>query len=233
VRITYGIGTPSSTRCEFTGWNRGLIDVGMVIGNESSRRRTNSVRGYCATVIGNTYGVYEATASEIGSSVYGVTAHVYSTNAGAYGTFNSLYGNGVYYSGGLAGTGAKSCVARTSQGPTLFDCQESPKNWLEDSGDGQLSAGSAHIELDPLFLETVTIDEANPMRVFAQLKDDCNRTFVRHRSTGFDVYEIRNGTSSAEFSYRVVATRKGFESKRLDYCEVPEIDSYLYPELRQ
>jgi hypothetical protein len=33
--------------------------------------------------------------------------------------------------------------------------------------------------------------------------------------------------------YRVVAKRKGFEDKRLDYCEAAETDSYLYPELRE
>jgi hypothetical protein len=51
--------------------------------------------------------------------------------------------------------------------------------------------------------------------------------------TGFDVVELRGGSSSVPFCYRVVAKRKGFEQKRLDYCEAAETDPYLYPGLRE
>ena len=111
-------------------------------------------------------------------------------------------------------------------------CQESPENWFEDFGEGQLVNGRCHIELDPLFLETVAIDERSPMHVFIQLKGPSQGTFVQTGTTGFDVIEQDDGSSSIAFSYRVVAKRRGFESKRLDYCEAAERDSYLYPELR-
>jgi hypothetical protein len=140
---------------------------------------------------------------------------------------------GVYYSGGLGGSGAKNCIVRTSQGPTKLYCQESPECWFEDFGEGRLLNGRAHIELDPLFLETVTVDGANPMKVFVQLGDECNGVFVRRGVTGFDVVELHGGSSSVPFCYRVVAKRKGFETKRLDYCEAAETDPYLYPELRE
>jgi len=139
----------------------------------------------------------------------------------------------VYYNGGLAGSGTKSCVVRTSKGPTLLYCQESPENWFEDVGRGRLMAGSAHIELDPVFVETVTIDEAHPMEVFVQLRDDCRGVFVKAGTTGFDVRELQGGTSDAEFSYRVMAKRKGFEEKRLDVCAAGRTDTYLYPEFRE
>ena len=42
-----------------------------------------------------------------------------------------------------------------------------------------------------------------------------------------------NAVDGTRFDYRIVAKRKGFESKRLDYCTVAETDSYLYPELRE
>lgn len=144
----------------------------------------------------------------------------------------SVSGTGVYYSNGLAGTGSKSCVVKTSKGPTLLYCQESPESWFEDFGEGQLSAGRCHIELDPLFLETVTINETNPMKVFIQLNDDCNGTFVERGQTGFDVIELQRGQSSARFTYRVVAKRCGFEGKRLDVCEAARTDPYLYPEMK-
>jgi len=130
----------------------------------------------------------------------------------------------------LAGTGTKSCVVKTSKGPTLLYCQESPENWFEDFGQGQLVNGRAHIMLDNIFLETVTIDAADPMKVFVQLEGDCKGVYVSKRANSFDVIELSNGTSSVPFSYRVVAKRKGFENRRLEYTKSGENDPYLYPE---
>jgi hypothetical protein len=56
---------------------------------------------------------------------------------------------------------------------------------------------------------------------------------VEKGATGFDVIELRGGTSSVPFDYRVVAKRKGFEQMRLEYCEAAESDPYLYPEMRE
>jgi hypothetical protein len=56
---------------------------------------------------------------------------------------------------------------------------------------------------------------------------------VNKGQTGFDVVERQGGSSNGTFDYRVVAKRKGFESRRLDYCKAAEKDSYLYPELRE
>lgn len=171
------------------------------------------VWGHCSEISG--YGVYGSTSS--GTGVYG----------------HSTSGTGVYYSGGLAGTGSKSCIVKTSKGPTLLYCQESPENWFEDFGEGQLNAGRCYIELDPLFLETVTINDRNPMKVFIQLNDDCNGTYVERGRTGFDVIELQAGQSNARFTYRVVAKRSGFEDKRLNVCEAAKTDPYLYPEMKE
>jgi hypothetical protein len=150
---------------------------------------------------------------------------------GNYGTLGSV-GYGVYYSGGLGGSGSKSCIVKTSQGPTALYCQESPESWFEDFGQGTLVKGRAHVELDPLFLETVTIDAGNPMRIFVELGGDCNGVYVAKGTSGFDVIELQGGSSSVPFDYRVVAKRRGFEGKRLAYCEEAESDPYLYPELK-
>ena len=152
------------------------------------------------------------------------------TNYGLYGLASGGTNNiGVYYSGGLAGTGTKSCVVKTSRGPTLLYCQESPENWFEDFGQGQLVNGRAHIMLDNLFLETVTIDAADPMKVFVQLEGDCKGVYVSKGANSFDVIELNHGTSNVPFSYRVVAKRKGFENMRLEYTKSGENDPYLYP----
>ncbi|MBN1426007.1 hypothetical protein JXA88_15770, partial [Candidatus Fermentibacteria bacterium] len=209
----------------------------------SAASEGRGVTGIATAATGMNYGVYGQNDSAAGSGVYGSGYHgvwgdgqygVYGDGYyGVTGHTTSTYGYGVYYSGGLAGTGTKSCVVKTSKGPTLMYCQESPENWFEDFGEGQLVSGRAHIELDPVFLETVTIDAANPMKVFVQLGDDSRGVFVRKGTTGFDVVETQGGASSIPFDYRVIAKRQGFEAKRLDVCEAARTDSYLYPELRE
>lgn len=112
--------------------------------------------------------------------------------------------------------GTKNAVVPTSYGYRKLYSQESPEVWFEDFGEGKLVGGLARIELDPLFLETVTINDKNPLKVFIQLNDDCNGVYVQRRATGFEVKELRAGTSSARFTYRVVAKRMGFETARLE-----------------
>lgn len=67
----------------------------------------------------------------------------------------------------------------------------------------------------------MTIDEKNPLKVFIQLNDDCNGVYVQRQATGFEVKELKAGTSGARFSYRVVAKRKGFETARLEAAHDP------------
>ena len=220
------------------------------------------VYGFAIRTGGGTRGVWGESASTSGVGVYGrasdttgtgittgVSGECWSTNGravfggsvastgpthGVWGVSNSSTGYGVYYSGGLAGSGSKSCVVKTSQGPTLMYCQESPENWFEDFGEGRLVNGRAHIELDPLFLETVTIDTANQMKVFLQTCDEtCLDLAVKRDQTGFEVTCPTNPQGNGVFMYRVVAKRKGFEEKRLDYCKAGETDFYLNPDLME
>ncbi|MBN1426014.1 hypothetical protein JXA88_15805, partial [Candidatus Fermentibacteria bacterium] len=229
----------------------------------SAASEGRGVTGVATATTGTTYGVYGHSDSIDGYGVYGEGpergVYGYGVHYGVYGEgpergvygygyhgvcgdgyygvighTTSTYGYGVYYSGGLAGTGTKSCVVKTSKGPTLMYCQESPENWFEDFGEGLLVNGRCHVELDPVFLETVTIDAANPMKVFIELEDEeCAGIVVKRGFTGFDVIERQDGQSSSPFWYRVVAKRQGFEAKRLDVCEAARTDSYLYPELRE
>jgi len=92
-------------------------------------------------------------------------------------------------------------------------------------------AAKAHIELEPLFLETVTISDLYPMEVFVQQREDRKGTCVITCDTGFDVIELQGGRSKASFSYRVMAKRKGYEDERLRETDVGYNDPNLYPEL--
>ena len=124
----------------------------------------------------------------------------------------------------------KNAIVSTSLGDKKLYCQESPEVWFEDFGEGQLQDGLARIELDPLFLETVTIDAKNPLKVFIQLNDDCNGVYVKRLAAGFQVRELRGGASGAHFTYRVVAKRKGFETTRLETAaDIPKLAALPAP----
>ncbi len=205
---SYGLQGGGYFEC---GWGYGLYGV------------SNPTTGYSGGVWGETF-------STMGEGVHGWARAASGATYGVYGQADSPSGFGVYYSGGLAGTGTKSCVVKTSKGPTLLYCQESPECWFEDVGGGQLANGKAHVELDAVFLETVTIDHDNPMRVFVELGGDCQGVYVVKGATGFDVRELQGGTSSVPFDYRVLAKRKGLETRRLDVCEAARRDPHLYPE---
>jgi len=56
---------------------------------------------------------------------------------------------------------------------------------------------------------------------------------VKRGLSGFDVVSQTNPDARGIFIYRVVAKRRGFEEKRLDYCAAAERDPYLYPEFRE
>jgi hypothetical protein len=114
-------------------------------------------------------------------------------------------------------SGTKSAVVDTpSYGQRLLYCMESPEVWFEDFGVARLANGIAIVELDPVFLETVTIDEANPMKVFVTPRGSSAGLWVETHDVRFVVHENPGGTSDVEFDWRVVAKRKGLESRRLD-----------------
>jgi hypothetical protein len=191
-----GIGTtdPTYPLTIDTGQLMGLYAINHFAGGQG-------IQGYSAATSGNGIGVAGVTSSSTGYGVYGQNSHG---------------GWAGYFSGNLGASGTKPAIVPTSQGHRLLYSQESPEVWFEDFGEGRLVGGKAHIKLDPLFLETVTIDDRNPQKVFIQLNDDCKGVYVQRQATGFEVKELQAGTSNASFTYRVVAKRKGYETARLE-----------------
>jgi len=168
---------------------------------------------------GSRYGVYGE--AEGGSIV----------NIGVKGKF--VYagsGCGVYYEGGLAGTGTKSTVVRTEEVPKLVYCQESPENWFEDFGTGIIISGKTVVPIVTDFLQTVTFDEKNPMKVFISPNANIGIWWIEKRQDQFVLY-APDAKDGAAFDYRIVAKRKGFESIRLELFEGAYCDQYLYPDI--
>ncbi|MBN1425513.1 hypothetical protein JXA88_13245 [Candidatus Fermentibacteria bacterium] len=259
--LTYGVHGRTDSSGGIAVWGQATATTGNAYGvyGESASSGGTGVRGVATASSGSTNGGSFASYSTSGTGVsgvadasagytYGGRLFSYSPSGmgvfgkawsssgqciGVYGETASSDGYGVYYYGGLGGVGKMTSIVRTSKGPTGLGVHTTAGDWVEDFGEGQLVNGRCHIELDPLFLETVTIDAANPMKVFVELGGRCRGVFVERGVTGFDVIEQDDGTSAVPFCFRVVAKRKGFEEKRLDYCKAAERDSYLHPELRE
>jgi len=69
--------------------------------------------------------------------------------------------------------------------------------------------GRAYINLDDIFKHNIHVDDNHPLTVFIQLEGDCNGVYVTNKTAnGFDVIELQNGQSNAEFSWLVMANRK-------------------------
>lgn len=136
------------------------------------------------------------------------------------GSWNSTTGD-FHTNGNFGVNGTKNAVVLTiSYGTRKLYADESAEVSFFDRGRGQLVNGEVSIELDPMFLETVTIDNEHPMLVQVTLTADCNGVFVSNQTaTSFTVKELMGGKSSATFNWEVAAKRKGYESVRMEEFE--------------
>ncbi|MFO7675917.1 MAG: hypothetical protein R6X12_06350 [bacterium] len=115
----------------------------------------------------------------------------------------------------IIGDGVVSSVMPTGSGRRVLFAPESPEPFFEDLGFGRLVSGHCRVELDPTFRDCIQVDDANPLKVFVTLNDDCNGVFVQPDVAGFDVRELHGGRSNARFTWRAVASRKGSAGLRL------------------
>jgi hypothetical protein len=91
---------------------------------------------------------------------------------------------------------------------------QSPENWMEDFGSGELKRGVAVVKIEAAFAETVS--ETADYHVFLTPNGDSKGLYViRKTATSFEVRESGGGTSSLSFDYRIVAKRRGYEAQRL------------------
>src|SRR5205823_3608867 len=97
------------------------------------------------------------------------------SGAGIYGFASSANAYSGYFTGGVGlyangnwvvQNGTKSALVPIGSDWRKLYCEEAAEVWFTDYGGGTLTNGRAHIELDPLFLQSVTIDSLNHMRVF-------------------------------------------------------------------
>jgi hypothetical protein len=189
------------------------------------------VLGWAKSSPGLSYGVVGVNDSPNGYGVKGIN----NSSSGWAAQFVSE-GNGVQISTPPTGTtglsvigGAKNAVVRTDDGSRLLYAEESSEVWFSDYGFGQLKDGQVAIDIDPIFAQTVNLQE--PYHVFIQPYGNA-ALYVNNRTPqGFEVH-AREGDPNVEFSYRVVAKRLGFEEDRLERAPWADSDPNLYPEKR-
>ena len=86
--------------------------------------------------------------------------------------------------------------------------------WVEDFGSGKLENGAAVITIEPIFAQTVDL---NDYHIFLTPLGNCNGLYVTAKTaTSFEVHELGDGVSNVEFDYRIVAQQIGYEDFRLE-----------------
>ena len=202
----YGINTnPSAV----------AVAYGVVGRSSSSFANSAGVYGYNSAPLGGAgasgYGYY----GTVGTAAPGGFAGIFGSTVAGLPAY-AVYSNGdLYVAGNFTATGIKAATVPVGNEWRKLYCEEAAQVWFTDYGSGTLVNGRAHIDLDPTFLQTVTIDAANPMMVFVQMNTEISGVYVVKGTTGFDVIENGNGKSSGAFDYRIVAKRKGYENIRL------------------
>jgi hypothetical protein len=117
------------------------------------------------------------------------------------------------------GTGGYAFAVPTSKGDRTLVASASPEAWIDDYGSGEITDGVGHVDLDPLYLDCVTVAKDHPLRVFIELTSPLdNQYYIAKGITGFDVIVVGDGAEEADatFDYRVVAKRIGREAKRFE-----------------
>ncbi len=193
-------------------WGTGLHGVG---NNTTANYLTY---GSGAATIGTETGLY-AKATQSGSN--GQSAIYCALGSGEYVRVCYRSTGGSSYK--IIGSGSVSTVMSTSRGLVALICPESPEAWFEDYGSAELKDGTCHVELDPTFLDCITVNEDNPLKVFIQLTSPMSSQFyVKKDRTGFDVIALADAPDRVTFDYRVVSKRRDMENVRFEPADGPE-----------
>ncbi len=214
-----------------TGGLAGVYGTGSNIGVQGVSSTGTGIKGESTTA----YGVEGSSTSSIG--VHGISEEfvgmwavgprgvlAQSTSAGQAaiearaldnsGDWAGFFWGNVHVIGNLSATGAKPAVVETeSYGRRRVYAVESPELWFEDFGMGQLVRGEAAVQIDPVFAETVNLNET--YFVFLTPWGDCPLYVKGHTPTSFSVAATGSQKCSIEFQYRIVAKRLGYEGVRL------------------
>jgi hypothetical protein len=127
----------------------------------------------------------------------------------------------IHASGDLTADGTKPAVVDTQDyGRRKLYAMESPSVWFEDFGTAQLVDGEAVVTLDPVFAQTINLDET--YHVYLTPLGDCALYVADKGPTTFTVRAMSGQMCSVAFDYRIVARRLGYEDTRLEAVETTQ-----------
>jgi len=214
----YGLVTANSASINAGVYGESTASSGETYGvwGENASTAGAGILGFGTAESGDNIGIYGATLSPDGNGIYGFAVPTEGLCVGVVGITNSDEGYGVYYMGGLGGIGLMRSYIPANGGYAALGIHTTAGDWVEYFGEGVLQGGEASIQLNPQFLEAVTINSDHPMKVFIQLHDEnCQGVAVKKSKSTFKVIELNSGRSNSTFDYRVVAKRKGYQDNKL------------------
>jgi hypothetical protein len=204
-------------------------------GNGANIVTTDPLGGYGLSVVSSGSGAgsfHNSNFDGLGVSGVGAGVGVYALGStGILGETNRVGGwAGIFRNQGAAGNGVqittptgtiglqvvggtKNAVVGTTSGARALYTEESSEVWFTDYGFGRLQHGRARILIDPTFAQTVSAQE--PYHVFLEEYGDA-RLYVAERTPLGFVVQGHAGDPDVEFSYRIVARRRGYETTRLE-----------------
>lgn len=121
--------------------------------------------------------------------------------------------------GNMFAAGSKSAVVETEDhGRVALYAVESPEVRFEEVGSAELDNGVATVEIDPVFAQTVNLEEEYHVTLTAVCDEPVLLHVTSKRPTAFTVEgESPDGwRSDCAFDWRLSALRKGFEDRRLE-----------------
>jgi len=156
------------------------------------------------------------------------TAQFHNTNPSGFSLYaigNARVDGNLQINGNYVATGTKNAVVPTSTGTREMYTEEATEVWFADYGQATLRDSAVWVPFDGTFSETIESDR--PYHVFLQAYADAALFVSRRTAEGFEVRLAGNAAASQpiEFSYRLVAKRRGYSDRRLRPHALTNTDS--------
>jgi hypothetical protein len=153
---------------------------------------------------GGGIGVYgQSSAGYIGVYGYGYYGGYFYNYTSGYYSYVGFPGYKIY------GVGTVSTIVKDLNDKRVaLHAPETPEVYFQDFGEGRLTNGKAHIDIDPVFSKNIVVSDKHPLRAFIQLQGDCKGVYTTNETqTGFDVVELQGGHSDVKFHWTITANR--------------------------
>jgi len=208
-----------------TGTGSGILGSSAQSNGFGLRVQNQNASGTALFAVGNNLGTGQFLVGGSGGAFNGLTTGLFAritTPGVGEAIYTDNFGDIVrvnYFDGAtsykIIGVGSVSTIVKdptdsTGQRRVVLHAPETPEIYFEDYGEARLEQGYAHVELDPILMANVVVNDKHPLRVFVQLEDNefTRGVIVKNKTDhGFDVVELDGGTSDMPFQWHIVCNR--------------------------